>query len=119
MAVGRSVYFPGKPPKCLLAALLFAIAPPVRSQDAVTNPRSRDTNSIPFNRLNALADLGFSFPVDIYAETLGNLSGGTSRKLIWESEWNIGVAIDLEKALGWHGASALTGALYTQGTGLT
>jgi porin len=118
MAVWRSA-FSGKAPSCLLAALLFAIAPPIRSQDAVTSPRSRDTNPIPSSRLNALADHGFSFPVEIYAETLGNLSGGTSRKLIWESEWDVGVAIDLEKAAGWQGASARARALYTQGSGLT
>jgi porin len=119
MAAWRSFLLPGKAPSCLLAALLFAIAPPIRAQDAITNPPGRDRNATPSSRLNDLADLGFSFPVEVYAETLGNLSGGTSRNLIWESEWNVGVAIDLEKAVGWHGASALIRVLYTQGTGLT
>ena len=102
-----------------MGVLLVAIAPPTRGQDAITNPPSRDRNATASSRLNDLADLGFSFPVEIYAESLGNLSGGTSRKLIWESEWHVGVAIDLEKAVGWHGASALTRVHYTQGTGLT
>src|SRR4051794_1712169 len=102
MAAWRSFLLPGKAPNCLLAALLFAIASPIRGQDAITNPPSRDRNASPSTRLNDLADLGFSFPVEVYAETLGNVSGGTSRKLIWESEWHIGVAIDLDKALGWH-----------------
>ena len=110
---------PRKAPSCLLAALLFAIAHPIRGQDAIMNPGSRDTNATPWSRLNDLADFGFSFPMEIYAESLGNLSGGTSRRLIWESEWDVGVAIDLEKAVGWHGTSAIVRGLYAQGSGLT
>jgi porin len=68
---------------------------------------------------NAPADHGISFPVAVSAEVLGNFSGGTSRRAIWESLWNVGVAINLEKAVGWKGGSMLARALYGQGTGLT
>ena len=110
---------PGKVPSGMAVALLFALIPSIRGQDAVTSPRSIDTNPIRPIRLNALADNGVSFPLEIYAEVFGNLSGGTSRALIWESLWEVGVAIDLEKALGWKGASATARGLYAQGSGLT
>jgi len=118
MAVWRRVFLPGKVPSCLVGTLFFAIAP-IHGQDAITHPRSINSNAASPIRLSALAENGISFPVEIYAEVLGNLSGGTSRKLIWESEWDVGVAIDLEKAVGWKGASAMARALYTQGSGLT
>jgi porin len=119
MAVRRRVLLPGKVPSWIAGILLFAIAPSNRGQDAITNHCPVDTNAISSIRPSALADRGISFPVEIYAEVLGNFSGGTSHKLIWESEWDVGVAIDLEKAMGWYGASALTRVLYTQGSGLT
>src|SRR5262249_5080329 len=118
MAVWRRVFFPGKLPSRLVGTLFFAITP-IHGEGAVTRPRSVNSNAASPIRLSALADHGVSFPVEIYAEVLGNFSGGTSRKLIWETEWNVGVAIDLEKAVGWQGASALARALYAQGSGLT
>ena len=55
----------------------------------------------------------------ISAEVFGNFSGGTSREALWESLWNVGVAIDLEKAVGWTGGSMIVRALYGEGSGLT
>jgi len=68
---------------------------------------------------NAPTDHGISFPVAVSAEVLGNFAGGASRAAIWESLWNVGVAIDLERAVGWKGGSVIARALYGQGSGLT
>jgi porin len=109
----------GEGPGCLLCALLFAIAPALRGQDAITNARSIKKNAAAPLGVSALADQGFSFPVAVSAELFGNFSGGTSRAVIWESLWNVGVAIDLEKAVGWSGGSMIARSLYGQGSGLT
>lgn len=62
---------------------------------------------------------GIEFPVAFTAEVLGNVTGGTSQTAIFESLLNAGVALDLEKLLGWKGASASIRAIYPEGTGLT
>jgi len=110
---------PGKARSCVVGAFLFALARSIQAQDAITNPRSVNASSIAPIRSSALADHGMSFPADICAEIFGNFSGGTSRRLIWESYWDVGIAIDLEKAAGWKGTSAMVRGLYAQGSGLT
>ena len=103
-----------------MSVFFLAIAHSLRGQDAVSSARNiRRNNELSQIAASATAEHGFSFPVAVSAEVLGNFSGGTSRAVIWESLWNIGVAIDLEKAAGWTGGSMVVRALYGQGSGLT
>ncbi len=116
MAVWKgSVLLRGKGARRLVSAIFFVLVNSLRGQDAVSSARNVER----MIAASASVDRGFSFPVAVSAEVLGNFSGGTSRAVIWESLWNVGVAIDLEKAAGWTGGSLVVRALYAQGSGLT
>lgn len=99
--------------------LLFAGVPGLPAQDAVSPVRSSSRDSPEETATAAVADHGVSFPVELTTEVLGNLAGGTSHKVIWESLFNVGIALDLEKLAGWKGGSASLRVIYPQGSGLT
>jgi len=107
-------------PAAKLAGLLvFALAEFLHGQDAISTARNLPETEPRQLATCAPAAHGITFPVSVSAEVLGNFSGGTSRTAIWESLWNVGIAIDLEKAVGWKGGSMIVRALYGQGSGLT
>jgi porin len=120
VAIARSQ--PRRKRRGLLAAslgLAGLLAGPVTfAQEAIsTRGGSRDSPASPV--VGAINEGGITFPVALTTEVLGNLSGGTSRTVIWESLVNFGVAIDLEKLAGWKGGSLSARAIYPQGSGLT
>jgi len=102
----------------LASVALLVLADTLCAQDAVRSARTAENEPGPL-AANAPADRGISFPVTINAEVLGNFAGGTSRRAIWQSLWNVGFAIDLEKAVGWKGGSMIARGLYGHGSGLT
>ena len=59
------------------------------------------------------------FPISYTGEGLGNLSGGYKRGAIYEGLLNVGIQGDLERLVGWKGASFLVSGLYPHGSSLT
>lgn len=103
-------------PRSLLAGYFLATS--LCAQEAVTVPGGSRDSPVLAKQAAAL-ERGIQFPVDFTAEVLGNVSGGSQRTAIFESLLNAGVALDLEKLLGWKGVTASVRAIYPQGTGLT
>ncbi len=101
---------------CLLAG--YFLATTLSAQEAVTVPSGSRDSPVVANQ-TAAPNRGIEFPVAFTTEVLGNVSGGSSRTAIFESLLNAGVALDLEKLLGWKGASASVRAIYPEGNGLT
>ncbi len=65
----------------------------------------------------ALAAAGLSFSLDYTGETLGVVSGGVKRGFVYEGEAAFSLDADLDKALGWPGATAHVGAINVHGRG--
>ncbi|MBA3960786.1 MAG: carbohydrate porin [Chthoniobacterales bacterium] len=102
------------------AALLFLFcAPAVLAQEAVSTAHGSSRDSPDETVQSVPPTRGIEFPVAITTEVLGNLAGGSSRHVIWESLVNVGLALDLEKFAGWKGGNISVRAIYPQGTGLT
>ncbi len=102
------------------AALLFLFSTPaVLAQEAVSTAHGSSRDSPDATVQSVPPPRGIEFPVAITTEVLGNLAGGSSRHVIWESLFNVGLALDLEKVAGWKGGNISVRAIYPQGTGLT
>ena len=105
--------------RALAAAVLLGSASVLSAQEAVSIARGSSRDS-PDETVQAVAPTrAIEFPVELTTEILGNLAGGTSRRAIWESLLNVGIALDLEKAAGWKGGTVSVRAIYPQGDGLT
>lgn len=59
------------------------------------------------------------FHFSYIGELFGNLSGGSGQGAIYEGLVKTGVEVDLEKLIGWKGATFYTDMLYPHGNGLT
>lgn len=104
---------------CLGGLFLFSSASALFAQEAVSTARGSSRDS-PDETVQAVAPgKGIEFPVTLTTEVLGNIRGGTSRRAIWESLFNVGIALELEKVVGWKGANLSIRAIYPQGHGLT
>ncbi len=105
--------------RALAVALFLAGASALPAQEAVSIAHGSSRDS-PDETVQAVAPThAIEFPVELTTEILGNLTGGTSRRAIWESLLNVGVALDLEKAAGWKGGTVSIRVIYPQGDGLT
>lgn len=89
------------------------------AQEAVSLAHGSSRDSPDETVLAVTPERGVEFPVSLTTEVLGNVAGGTSRRIIWESLLNVGVAVDFEKLCGWKGSYLSVRALYPQGDGLT
>lgn len=99
--------------------ILFSSASTLFAQETVSIARGSSRDSPDETVQAILPERGIEFPVSLTTEVLGNFSGGTSRRVIWESLLNVGVALDLEKIAGWKGAYLSVRAIYPQGSSLT
>lgn len=97
--------------KIVLAVLLCAVAArsawadePVAKIDAL-----RDR----------LAELGYQFNMTYIAEGLANVSGGMRTGAIYTGRLDLGATIDLEKVMGWNGATFHTNMFQIHGDGLS
>jgi porin len=66
-----------------------------------------------------LSEWGVAFSVAYIGEALGNASGGIRRGAIYEGRLDVGIDIDLEKAVGWNGATLHANAFQIHGPGLS
>ncbi|MDQ3115390.1 MAG: carbohydrate porin [Verrucomicrobiota bacterium] len=62
---------------------------------------------------------GVTFPVDLTTEIFGNLAGGRTRAVIWESLFIAGMEVDFEQAAGVPGLNLRVSGLYAAGPSLT
>src|SRR6478609_5588851 len=70
--------------------------------------------------LNARLDQwGVAFSAAYIGEALGNASGGMRRGAIYEGRLDVGVDVDLERAVGWNGAVFHANAFQIHGPGLS
>src|SRR5215213_5324849 len=133
---------------CLGFALGLAVAGPVfaqssdepggaggQPQTSVAQPETSDKPSAPppppsiASSLGPLGDLwgartalekaGVTFSLTYIGETLGNSTGGLPRGTIYEGRLDAQFDADLEKLIGWSGATFHTNAYQIHGHGLT
>ncbi len=63
----------------------------------------RDNGLKPIN--DRLAEWGVALSATYIGEALGNASGGIRRGAVYEGRFDFGVDVDLDKAVGWSGAT--------------
>lgn len=105
--------------RCLAGLILFSSASALFAQEAVSLARGSSRDSPDETVLAVPPVRGIEFPVSLTTEVLGNVAGGTSPRVIWESLFNVGVALDLGKVAGWKGGNLSVRVIYPQGDGLT
>jgi porin len=66
-----------------------------------------------------LANEGVILAADSIDEVLGNPAGGTRNKATYDGRLELVATVDLEKTLGWSGATFHTNAYWTHGSGLS
>ena len=66
-----------------------------------------------------LADRGVTFQLNYIGESLADAVGGTRRGAIYDGRLEVVVTADLEKALGWTGATVQANGYQIQGRGLS
>jgi len=104
-------------------------------QTSVAQPETSDKPSAPppppsiASSLGPLGDLwgvrtalekaGVTFSLTYIGETLGNATGGTRRGAIYEGRLDTQLDVDLDKLLGWQGASFHTNFYQIHGHGLS
>jgi porin len=68
---------------------------------------------------NRLAEAGYQFNMTYIAEGLANVSGGMRTGAIYTGRLDLGATIDLEKVMGWNGATFHTNMFQIHGDGLS
>jgi porin len=77
----------------------------------------RDTGLKPIN--DRLAEWGVALSATYIGEALGNASGGIRRGAVYEGRFDFGVDVDLDKAVGWSGATFHANVYQIHGNGLS
>lgn len=93
-----------------IACVVFALAaakPSKASEIAVKQTRER------------LADWGIAFSGTYIGEALGNASGGIRRGAIYAGRLDLGTDIDLDRLIGWQGATFHANIFQIHGSGLS
>jgi porin len=99
--------------KSIVCALALA-GVVVSSAHAQANDMSTDTSSMATSKYlfgdwngerTRLADEGINFDFGYGGEAAHNFTGGTSQLTRYTDQWKGGVALDLDKLWGWHGAT--------------
>lgn len=67
----------------------------------------------------ALTQLGVQFNATYIGEVLANVSGGAKRGAIYDGRLDLGIDVDLEKAIGWTGAKFHANMFQIHGQGLS
>ena len=81
--------------------------------------RSFPTLAIDAELRKTLAARGVFYQINYNADVLGNVSGGLKRGATFSGRLELGVDADLEKLMGWQGASFHTHLFHIQGAGLS
>jgi porin len=68
---------------------------------------------------NALADKGFAFGMTYIGDTIGNVSGGFKRGVIYQGRLDLGIDADFDKLVGWQGAKMHANLFQIYSHGLT
>src|SRR5690349_6199516 len=107
-----------------IAAIAFGLAlatsPPAHAAALSDDLWTRDTLSGNWGGLrDRLSNAGVEFSADSNDEILGNVSGGLRRAFVYDGRFEVATTIDLEKALGWHGATFHANAYWTHNHGLS
>ncbi|MGM4915880.1 carbohydrate porin [Tardiphaga sp. 813_E8_N1_3] len=77
----------------------------------------RDSGLKPIN--DRLAEWGVALSATYIGEALGNASGGIRRGAVYEGRFDFGVDVDLDKAVGWSGATFHANVYQIHGPGLS
>lgn len=77
----------------------------------------RDNGLKPIN--DRLAEWGVALSATYIGEALGNASGGIRRGAVYEGRFDFGVDVDLDKAVGWSGATFHANVYQIHGNGLS
>jgi porin len=110
--------------KLLRAAAISAAF--VTSQHAVlaadlplSDPKQAADTAKTKNPREVLADWGVQFNATYIAEVFGNPTGGVRRGTIYTGRLDLGMDVDLEKVVGWTGATFHTNMYQIHGQGLS
>ncbi|MCA6111907.1 carbohydrate porin [Bradyrhizobium cenepequi] len=96
----------------LFAAIIaVALAPAAQAADQPDNAR-RDLR-------DRLADAGYQFSLTYIGEGFANISGGVRTGAIYTGRLDLGTTIDLEKVMGWTGATFHANMFQIHGDGLS
>ena len=98
----------------LLSAALALCAPavPARAEDKPVADRIADARA-------ALEETGYQFSMTYIGEGFANVRGGVSNGAAYTGRLDLGTTIDLEKVMGWTGATFHANMFQIQGDGLS
>ncbi len=98
----------------LVAAALavWALVRPALADDKPVAERIADTRA-------ALEDAGYQFSLTYIGEAFANVSGGASNGAVYTGRLDLGTTIDLEKVMGWTGATFHANMFQIHGDGLS
>jgi porin len=98
----------------LVAAAVALCAPalPACADDKPVAERIADTRA-------ALEDAGYQFSLTYIGEAFANVSGGVSNGAVYTGRLDLGTTIDLEKVMGWSGATFHANMYQIHGDGLS
>ncbi len=104
---------------CLTFALILGLTQNVRAEEE--SDYSTDTMMTgDWGGLRKdLHDKGLDLNATENSEIFGNTSGGTQRNALYEGRLELDAAVDLDKALGWHGVTAFANAYQIGGRGIS
>ncbi|VIO72525.1 Porin B [Bradyrhizobium ivorense] len=91
---------------------LCASAMPARAEDKPVADRIADARA-------ALEEAGYQFSITYIGEGFGNASGGVSTGKAYTGRLDLGTTIDLEKVMGWTGATFHANMFQIHGDGLS
>ncbi|EDY17235.1 Carbohydrate-selective porin OprB [Chthoniobacter flavus Ellin428] len=94
--------------------LLAAVTPAFGGQEVEPQP-----GAAAHDPLQPLKDAGFTPSLNYWGEEFANFAGGTGRGAEYEGLLKLGLNIDLEKVVKWHGSSLYFAVEYPHGLGLT
>ena len=94
----------------LVLALTCGVVPRVRAGDVTAA-----TNEL----RDRLADAGYLFSMTYISEQLANVSGGMRTGAVYTGRLDLGTTIDLEKVMGWSGATFHANMFQIHGDGLS
>jgi porin len=93
---------------------------PVAAAEEPTTPANLPTAADLFvDQPKGLSDHYTAWKFVYWGEVLGNPTGGESQGAIYEGYVKLGLGVNLDRALGWEGASLYANVLYPHGASLT
>ena len=96
----------------MLVAAALALGAPAHAEDKPVADRIADTRA-------ALEEAGYQFSLTYIGEGFSNLAGGVSNGAAYTGRLDLGTTIDLEKAIGWSGATFHANMYQIHGDGLS